>query len=304
MIARASSGSRSSISSVEPLMSANSAVTVLRSPSIASEVCRSGATRTPPSAPAADGLPPSATRSVPSALPQSAQNFAPGALSALQFEQRFDSGLPHSAQNFLPGIPSVPHFEQRMCPPKGRRIDHSSITLRCPSHSAKSRESLGDFRQTVERTGRTLMTRPAARAGEHACAAPCLTSRRGSWSMSQSGSARASSTSFGDVSGWAFAMTVCPFGRPCARKACKARRTAMKAAVFHGPEQPLTIEDVDIDKPQDREVLLRTVASGVCHSDLHFVDGYYTHPAPAVLGHEAAGIVEEVGKAVSYIKPG
>ncbi len=78
----------------------------------------------------------------------------------------------------------------------------------------------------------------------------------------------------------------------------------MKAAVFHGPKQPLTIEDVDIDKPQDREVLLRTVASGVCHSDLHFVDGYYTHPAPAVLGHEAAGIVEEVGKAVSYIKPG
>jgi len=38
----------------------------------------------------------------------------------------------------------------------------------------------------------------------------------------------------------------------------------MKAAVFHGPKQPLTIEDVDIDKPQDREVLLRTVASGVC----------------------------------------
>src|SRR5690242_7537477 len=78
----------------------------------------------------------------------------------------------------------------------------------------------------------------------------------------------------------------------------------MKAAVFHGPKQPLLIEDVDIDKPQDREVLVRVVASGVCHSDLHFVDGYYTHPAPAVLGHEAAGIVEEVGKAVSYIKPG
>ena len=47
-------------------------------------------------------------------MPQSAQNFAPGALSELQFEQRFDSGLPHSAQNFLLGIPSVPHFEQRI----------------------------------------------------------------------------------------------------------------------------------------------------------------------------------------------
>src|SRR5229473_1510796 len=78
----------------------------------------------------------------------------------------------------------------------------------------------------------------------------------------------------------------------------------MKAAVFHGPKQPLVIEDVEIDKPLDREVLVRTVASGVCHSDLHFVDGYYTFPAPAVLGHEAAGIVEEVGKAVDYVKPG
>jgi S-(hydroxymethyl)glutathione dehydrogenase / alcohol dehydrogenase len=78
----------------------------------------------------------------------------------------------------------------------------------------------------------------------------------------------------------------------------------MKAAVFHGPKEPLTIEEVQIDKPQDREVLVRTVASGVCHSDLHFVDGFYPYPAPAVLGHEAAGIVEEVGKAVSYIKPG
>ena len=67
----------------------------------------------------------------------------------------------------------------------------------------------------------------------------------------------------------------------------------MKAAVFHGPNQPLTIEQVDIDSPQAHEVLIRTVASGVCHSDLHFVDGYYSFPAPAVLGHEAAGIVEE-----------
>jgi S-(hydroxymethyl)glutathione dehydrogenase/alcohol dehydrogenase len=78
----------------------------------------------------------------------------------------------------------------------------------------------------------------------------------------------------------------------------------MKAAVFHGPKQPLSIEDVEIDKPQEGEVLVRTVASGVCHSDLHFVDGFYPYPAPAVLGHEAAGIVEEVGKGVTYLKPG
>jgi S-(hydroxymethyl)glutathione dehydrogenase / alcohol dehydrogenase len=78
----------------------------------------------------------------------------------------------------------------------------------------------------------------------------------------------------------------------------------MKAAVFHGPNHDLTIEDVDIDKPQEREVLVRTVASGVCHSDLHFVDGLYPFPAPAVLGHEAAGVVEQVGRDVSYLKPG
>lgn len=78
----------------------------------------------------------------------------------------------------------------------------------------------------------------------------------------------------------------------------------MKAAMFHGPQQPLTIEDVEIAKPIGREVLVRTVASGVCHSDLHFVDGFYQFPAPAVLGHEAAGIVEEVGPHVTEFKPG
>jgi S-(hydroxymethyl)glutathione dehydrogenase / alcohol dehydrogenase len=78
----------------------------------------------------------------------------------------------------------------------------------------------------------------------------------------------------------------------------------MKAAVFHGPKQPLTIEQVDIDDPLEHEVLVRTAATGVCHSDLHFVDGFYPYPAPAVLGHEAAGVVEKVGKAVTYLKPG
>jgi S-(hydroxymethyl)glutathione dehydrogenase/alcohol dehydrogenase len=78
----------------------------------------------------------------------------------------------------------------------------------------------------------------------------------------------------------------------------------MKAAVFHGPQQPLTIENIDIDQPYGREVLIRTVASGVCHSDLHFVDGFYKHPAPAVLGHEAAGIVEAVGDQVEEFAPG
>jgi S-(hydroxymethyl)glutathione dehydrogenase/alcohol dehydrogenase len=49
---------------------------------------------------------------------------------------------------------------------------------------------------------------------------------------------------------------------------------------------------------------VRVVASGVCHSDLHFVDGYYEFPSPAILGHEAAGIVEEVGPQVDEFSPG
>ena len=78
----------------------------------------------------------------------------------------------------------------------------------------------------------------------------------------------------------------------------------MKAAVFHTPGSPLTIEEVGISKPGPREVLVRTVAVGVCHSDLHFVDGHYPHPAPVVLGHEASGIVEQVGELVRTVKPG
>jgi S-(hydroxymethyl)glutathione dehydrogenase/alcohol dehydrogenase len=78
----------------------------------------------------------------------------------------------------------------------------------------------------------------------------------------------------------------------------------VKAAIFHGPQQPLTIESVDVDKPMAREVVVKTAASGVCHSDLHFVDGFYPFSAPAILGHEAAGVVVDVGSAVTYVKPG
>lgn len=78
----------------------------------------------------------------------------------------------------------------------------------------------------------------------------------------------------------------------------------MKAAVFHGPNQPLVIEDVDIDQPGPREVLIKTKAVGLCHSDLHFIEGNFPHPAPCILGHEASGIVEAVGSTVTYCKPG
>jgi len=78
----------------------------------------------------------------------------------------------------------------------------------------------------------------------------------------------------------------------------------MKAAVFYGAGKPLEIEDVQISKPGPHEVLLRTSAAGVCHSDLHFVEGLYPMAPRAVLGHESAGIVEQVGYEVQYVKPG
>src|SRR6266852_9411959 len=119
MIARASSGSRSSINSVDPLMSANRAVTVLRSPSIASEVCRSGAMRTPPGASTDDGLPLSVPASLPSALPQSPQNFFSGGFSEPHCPHRFASAAPQSPQNRLPAGLSAPHFAQRILSPLG-----------------------------------------------------------------------------------------------------------------------------------------------------------------------------------------
>ena len=78
----------------------------------------------------------------------------------------------------------------------------------------------------------------------------------------------------------------------------------MKAAVFHGANQPLTVEEIEIDRPMSHEVIVRVAASGVCHSDLHFVDGLYPMQPPSILGHEGAGIVEEVGDRVTYVKPG
>ena len=78
----------------------------------------------------------------------------------------------------------------------------------------------------------------------------------------------------------------------------------MKAAVLVEPNKPLVIEDLTISKPGPHEVLIRTAACGLCHSDLHFIEGAYPHPLPAIPGHEAAGIVEAVGSEVRTVKPG
>ncbi len=78
----------------------------------------------------------------------------------------------------------------------------------------------------------------------------------------------------------------------------------MKAAVMREPGQRMEIEEIAISKPQGREVLVRMMAVGVCHSDLHVLTGDSPHPMPAVLGHEAAGIVEQVGPEVHNVKVG
>jgi S-(hydroxymethyl)glutathione dehydrogenase/alcohol dehydrogenase len=76
----------------------------------------------------------------------------------------------------------------------------------------------------------------------------------------------------------------------------------MKAAVLNARKAPLEIEEIQIDKPGPREVLLRTAASGVCASDLHLINSGFG--VPIVPGHEPAGIVEQVGSDVRYVKPG
>src|SRR3981189_870514 len=78
----------------------------------------------------------------------------------------------------------------------------------------------------------------------------------------------------------------------------------MKAAIFRELERPLSIEEVEIDRPGPHEVLIRTVASGVCHSDLHCLHGTLPTKTPTILGHEPAGIIEAVGSEVTTVKQG
>ena len=78
----------------------------------------------------------------------------------------------------------------------------------------------------------------------------------------------------------------------------------MKAAVLTQIPGELEIEEVGVDAPAANEVLVQVVASGLCHSDLHFMEGLWQTRLPAVMGHEGAGIVEAVGSDVTYVKPG
>jgi S-(hydroxymethyl)glutathione dehydrogenase/alcohol dehydrogenase len=79
----------------------------------------------------------------------------------------------------------------------------------------------------------------------------------------------------------------------------------MRASVLFEQGKPLSVEDVDLAPPRQQEVLVRMVASGVCHSCLHAADGSWKGvPVPIVLGDEGAGVVEEVGPGVDGLAPG
>ena len=78
----------------------------------------------------------------------------------------------------------------------------------------------------------------------------------------------------------------------------------MKAAVLEQLNTPLVIDEVELDEPKDHEVLVKLVATGVCHSDIHCIKGDLSTPPPIVLGHEGAGIVEKVGSNVKSLQPG
>jgi len=78
----------------------------------------------------------------------------------------------------------------------------------------------------------------------------------------------------------------------------------VKAAVLHELGGPFVIEDVELLDPKPGEVRVRLAAAGICHSDWHMVQGDLRRPFPVILGHEGAGIVEELGPGVSAVQPG
>ena len=80
--------------------------------------------------------------------------------------------------------------------------------------------------------------------------------------------------------------------------------TAVRAAVLYEYGQPLVVEEVELDPPQAGEVTVRMAASGVCHSDLHTIQGVHPWALPVIMGHEGAGVVEEVGPGVTHVEPG
>ncbi|GGY62403.1 zinc-dependent alcohol dehydrogenase family protein [Marinobacter zhanjiangensis] len=87
----------------------------------------------------------------------------------------------------------------------------------------------------------------------------------------------------------------------------KVRAAVLQAIGAERPfdeTRPLVIEELELDPPGDNEVLVEIRAAGLCHSDLSVIDGNRPRPVPMALGHEAAGIVKEVGNGVRDLQPG
>jgi alcohol dehydrogenase/S-(hydroxymethyl)glutathione dehydrogenase/alcohol dehydrogenase len=80
--------------------------------------------------------------------------------------------------------------------------------------------------------------------------------------------------------------------------------TPIRTAVLLRGSARLEITEIVLDDPLDHEVVVRTERVGLCHSDVHYVEGALDIARPAVLGHEVAGIVESVGQSVSRVRPG
>jgi aryl-alcohol dehydrogenase len=76
------------------------------------------------------------------------------------------------------------------------------------------------------------------------------------------------------------------------------------AAVVEEKEGPFELQEIELGEPRADEVLVRVAAAGICHTDLIVRDQWYTPTLPAVLGHEGAGTVEQVGSAVTKVRPG
>ena len=76
----------------------------------------------------------------------------------------------------------------------------------------------------------------------------------------------------------------------------------MKAAVCRENNAPIRIEEVELAPPKEKEVLVKTMYTGFCHSDWSAVSGWFGFPVPLVIGHEASGIVEDVGPGVTSVK--
>lgn len=78
----------------------------------------------------------------------------------------------------------------------------------------------------------------------------------------------------------------------------------MRAAVLSEPGRPMTVREVQLREPEHSEILVRTASVGVCGTDLHFARGMFPYPTPTILGHEASGIIEQIGEGITRFQAG